>query len=309
MQPSWRRPVLTDSEWNAKLVLEEVFQHGDYAVFPGFKLSTIIYEPPKGFSRQSPEWNYATRAHFDFVVYHTETHLPEFAIELDDPTHWRNPEVQRRDRMKNALCEAAGFELLRIESSALDASSRTGNRRLIKYLIDAWELGKAFTEQQEKGYIPADEIYDYRNTLALNPESGSVEFVHDFARPAVDLAFKLHDEGTIKGYFIERLNFYWRNGWAEGWTWLQYNDELYFFEAYRVRSYQFYCGVPAGELAEDLAVAAIGEKLKRIRPRCCCIVGRHWSANSKACKHGVTSLRMRFCLTICSSTKVLRASL
>ncbi len=142
----WRRTALSESEWNAKLVLDEVFQHGNYVVFLGFKLSIVIYEPPKGFSQQSPEWNYATRAHFDFVVCHAETHLPEFAIELDDPTHWTNPEAQRRDRMKNALCEAAGFEVLRIESSTLSVSPKTGNRRLIEYLIDAWEWGKAFTE-------------------------------------------------------------------------------------------------------------------------------------------------------------------
>jgi hypothetical protein len=266
-QLSWRRPALTDAEWNAKLVLDKVFQHANYVVFPGFKLSTIIREPPKGFSRQSPAWNYATRAHFDFVICHTETHVAEFAIELDDPTHWTNPDVQRRDRMKNALCEAVGFELLRIESSALSASPKTGNRRLIEYLIDAWELGKAFYEQQKKGSIPKDEIYDYRHTIALNPESGRVEFVHDLAQPAAALAFQLHKQGTIKGSIIERLNFSWRNGWAEGWAWLHYNNELYFFETYRVRSYQFYCGIPSGDLAEDLAVAAIGERLKQIHPK------------------------------------------
>jgi hypothetical protein len=130
-------------------VLDEVFQHGNYVVFPGFKLSTITYEPPRGFSRQPPEWHYATRAHFDFVVCHTETHLLEFAIELDDPTHWRNLEAQRRDRMKNALCEAAGFELRRIESSALSISSRTGNWCLIGYLIDAWEQGTGYARISE----------------------------------------------------------------------------------------------------------------------------------------------------------------
>lgn len=266
-QSSWRRPALTDSEWNAKLVLDEVFQHGDYAVFPGFKLSTIIYEPPNGFSRQSPEWNYATRAHFDFVICHSETHLPEFAIELDDPTHWRNPEVQRRDQMKNALCEAAGFELLRIESSALSISPRIGNRRLIEYLIDAWEWGKAFAEEQAKGHIPEDEIYDYRNALELDPETGRIDFMRHLARPAINLAFKLHHERIITGSFIDYFHFYWRNGWAEGWAWLQYKDDLYFFETYRVRTYRFYCGIPSGELAEDLAAAAIGEKLKQIHPK------------------------------------------
>lgn len=169
--------------------------------------------------------------------------------------------------MKNVLCEAAGFELLRIESSALSVSPKTGNRRLIEYLIDAWEWGKAFAEEQEKGHIPPDEVYDYRNALGLNPETGRVELIHDLARPAINLAFKLHNEGAIKGYFIERLHFYWRNGWAEGWTWLHYNDDLYFFETYRIRSYHFYCGIPSGMLAEDLAAAAIEEKLKRIHPK------------------------------------------
>ncbi len=64
-----------------------------------------------------------------------------------------------------------------------------------------------------------------------------------------------------------RLHFYWCNRWAEGWIWLQYKDDLYFFETYRIRSYHFYCGVLSGELAEDLAAAAIGEKLKRIHPK------------------------------------------
>ena len=265
-QSSWRRLALTNSEWDAKLVLDEVFQHDEYVVFPGFKLSTVIYEPPNGFTRHSTEWNYATRTHFDFVVCHAKTRLPEFAIELDDPTHWKNSDTQHHDRMKNALCEAAGFELLRIESSALSASSKTGNRRLIEYLIDARELGKGFYEMQERGSIPADEVYDYRNSIGRNPQTGELEFVNDFARPAVNLAFKLHGKGVIKDYYIDRLNVYWRNRWAEGWAWLPYNDELYFFETYRVRSYQFYCGIPAGELAEDLAVAAIGEKLKRLHP-------------------------------------------
>jgi hypothetical protein len=42
-QFSGRRPALTNSEWNAKLVLDEVLKHGNYAVFPGFKLSNVIY--------------------------------------------------------------------------------------------------------------------------------------------------------------------------------------------------------------------------------------------------------------------------
>src|SRR5690349_15446711 len=79
-----------------------------------------------------------------------------------------NALAEPRDHMKNALCEAAGFELLRIESLSLSVNVKLGNRRLIEYLIDAWKLGKAFYKYQKKGLVPEDEIYDYRNIIELN---------------------------------------------------------------------------------------------------------------------------------------------
>jgi hypothetical protein len=54
---------------------------------------------------------------------------------------------------------------------------------------------------------------------------------------------------------------YWRSGVAEGWAWLHVKDDLFLFERTVVRSYQFDCGLGAGELAEDLSTAAIGDQI------------------------------------------------
>lgn len=86
----------------------------------------------------------------------------EMAIELDDPTHL-TADGRRRDRMKDAVCEAAGFELLRIESSALRPGPR--GRRLVEYLIDARAYCQDYAEAQEAGHVPFDEPAMYSGVI------------------------------------------------------------------------------------------------------------------------------------------------
>ncbi|SDY89661.1 hypothetical protein SAMN05444365_10447 [Micromonospora pattaloongensis] len=56
----------------------------------------------------------------------------------------------------------------------------------------------------------------------------------------------------------------WATGAAEGWGWLEVRDGRCLFERVRVAEHAFSCGVDPGRLAEDLAAAAIGERLKRL---------------------------------------------
>lgn len=255
----WGRPALTPSERRAKTVLEEIFEHGDFLILPGFKLSQVIYQRPTGTTYD--QWNYATRAHFDFVVCDAKTFVPDFAIELDDPTH-NALEAQQRDRKKDVVCEAAGFELLRITSSALDRGPR--GRRLVEYLIDARQLGQAFYEAQEQGAIPLDEPYDYRLVLGRN-DDGRVCLINDLSQPARLAALTAYEAGEIKAQIIKGFHLYWRDGWAEGWSWLHVRDDLFLFRQTKLRSYRFDCGIGPGELAEDLSAAAIGDDLAAMR--------------------------------------------
>ena len=158
--------------------------------------------------------------------------------------------------MKDAVCEAAGFDLLRIDSRALDRGP--GGRRLVEYLIDAREYSRAFGEAQERGYVPAEEIGDYR--LVVDQDG----FVNDLAGPARLHALQAFRAGSIEGRMIDSFHFSWKDGWAEAWAWLQVREDFYLFERARLRAYHFRCGVGPGNLAEDLAVAAVGGQLPRL---------------------------------------------
>lgn len=249
----WGSPLLTGAERRAKAVLEEIFAHNGSLIFPGVKLSQVIRQRP---SRVSSEfWSYATRAHFDFVVCDAATYIPNFAVELDDASH-RRSDARRRDRMKDAVCQAASFDLLRVDARALDRGPR--GRRLVEYLIDAREYFRAFGEAQDRGDVPDDEIGDYR--LILGPPG----FVNDLAAPARLHALRAFQEGGVEGQVIDGFSFSWKDGWAEAWAWLQVRDNFYLFERARLRSYRFHCGMGAEDLAEDLAAAAVGEQLPRL---------------------------------------------
>jgi very-short-patch-repair endonuclease len=251
--PCWGDPLLTANERRAKVVLDQVLQHRGSLILPGYKLSQVIRRRPSEIS--SEQWNYATRAHFDFVVCSQETYMPEFAVELDDASH-NKADARRRDRIKDALCEAAGFELLRIDSRALDKGPH--GQRLVEYLIEARDYMRAFGDAQEQGHVPFDEIGDFRMIL------GPGGFVNDLAAPARLQARRMLQAGRVQGHMIDSIHFGWRSGWSEAWAWLHTHADFYLFERTRLRSYRFRCGIGPGELAEDLAVAAVGRQLPRL---------------------------------------------
>src|SRR6266699_2716312 len=112
--------------------------------------------------------------------------------------------MRRRDRIKDALCEAANFELLRIDSRALNRGPR--GQRLVEYLIEARDYMRAFGDAQERGHVPFDEIGDFR--LILEPGG----FVNDLAAPARLQARRMLQVGRVQGHMIDSIHF-----WLEEW--------------------------------------------------------------------------------------------
>src|SRR5579875_210660 len=88
--PPLRKPLLSRNERRAETALQEIAQRHGFRVFSQVKLSQAI-DPPDGLKKS--QWDYATRATFDFVVCDAETLIPEFAVELDDATH-REPRTR-----------------------------------------------------------------------------------------------------------------------------------------------------------------------------------------------------------------------
>lgn len=84
------------------------------------------------------DWDYAFKAHFDFVVHAPlgERHAthPLFAVEFDGPGH-DAPAARARDARKNRLCLASGLPLVRVDATYLHERDRL---TLIEWLATLW---------------------------------------------------------------------------------------------------------------------------------------------------------------------------
>jgi Protein of unknown function (DUF2726) len=251
-----RRPLLTPNEQRAEGILSAIGEHHGFRIDSQVKLSAVIYERPPGLTAR--QWDYATRATFDFVVSNAETLIPDFAVELDDNTH-RRPDVGRRDQMKDDICEKAEFELLRIEAQHLRPGPR--GRRLLEYLIDARAHSQNIYQLQQQGYLPQDEFFDYPLT-GVSVEDGYVDFANNLAGPAVRAVWEAHEGGILEDGLIQTQAFDWRCGWSEGWAWVRARGDLLLFATARVRSFPiFFAGITPDELTTHLSADAIREQL------------------------------------------------
>jgi very-short-patch-repair endonuclease len=125
------------------------------AVCPKVRVADVL--PIEGSGIDSDTFKYALQAHFDFVVTDA-THTPVFAVEFDGPGHRDDDDQIARDLKKNSLCARFAFPLLRINDNYV---SRLYNQRtLLVWIVEVYELQKAFAEAQDRGAIPLDEPFD-----------------------------------------------------------------------------------------------------------------------------------------------------
>jgi hypothetical protein len=235
----------------------DIFERAGYLVQPDRKLGQVLHRRPPGITTH--QWSSAARTHLAFVVCDARTCAPVFAVELYDPAG-RVPEAQRGDRMTSAVCEAAGLQLLRIESSALRLGSYA--RRVVEYVIDARAFADAARDQETPGLL-SEEPQSYRDILGRLPD-GRTGFVNDLGSVARAAAVDAYASRQLVDPIIRGLHVCWKNGPAEGWGWLEVREGLCIFERTRIWQHHFCGGIDPGRLAEDLAAAAIGECLKTL---------------------------------------------
>ncbi len=84
--------------------------------FPKVKLGDVL--EIRGSGIEDEHFDYAAKAHFDFIVVQDNQVL--FAIELDGPDHYRSYTTPQRDKKKNYICQHFKFELLRIDLGYLN---------------------------------------------------------------------------------------------------------------------------------------------------------------------------------------------
>jgi len=201
------------------------------------RLGQILRRKPTGVT--AGQWNAASTTVLDYLVTRPDTGEPEFALRFTGG----GPDT-RADRATRAVCDAAGLPLVVIASPTLTAANH--GPQIIGYVLDARAFGDGTAYRDIVGRLP-------------DGRTGHVNDLSAVARAAAVDAYatrQLHDP-IIRGIRVR-----WTGGPAEGWAWLQLREGGYVFEKVQIHEHRTTCGVPADRLAEDLAGAAIGERLK-----------------------------------------------
>lgn len=156
-----RRIITSPYEAQTHRILEAAASKYGARVFAKVRLADVLYLDGSGITND--QYRYGLMAHFDFTVT-DEDSQPLFAVEFDGRRHAVDPNAIRRDVLKDAICEHFDFPLLRIGDEYF---RRIGRFVLLGWLAEVWFLEDGFTQAQERGEIPADEVFDYGFILGL----------------------------------------------------------------------------------------------------------------------------------------------
>jgi Protein of unknown function (DUF2726) len=252
-----RKPMLVNAgEVETDAVLREVADKLGVRVFPKPRVADVLNIDKSGLS--STEYTYALKAHLDFVVADEKDGRPHFAVEFDGAYHESSIDAQRRDEMKGAICDRLGLPLLRIDADYL---RDVKGFRLLAWLVELWFLYEAFSEQQERGYIPWDEPFDAYSVVD-HDEEGAWVFPYGLADEARKKVWLAHAEGRCRDYTVNYM-FCSRADYGESFAVLQVADERWVISHVRIRAFRFPPVTP-GELAADLAVVEAVEKFEEV---------------------------------------------
>lgn len=127
------------------------------------KLSDVL--EPRGSGLEDDYFDYAARAHFDFIV--VQDNQVCFAIELDGPGHFWSHTTTDRDKMKNHICKHFDFELIRIDLGYLN---EVGDSHVLPILLQNHLIGNYSGHKQRKHKFKRQRL-----TISLNENDFAVE--------------------------------------------------------------------------------------------------------------------------------------
>ncbi|MET9301854.1 MULTISPECIES: DUF2726 domain-containing protein [Micromonospora] len=215
----------------------------------GRRLGDLVQGRPPGVT--GSQWSTAGRASLDLVVCAADTGLPRFAVRFTAPAPDGSP-ARREERLTDAVCAAVGLPLVRVESPALGGAEQV--RRFAEYVLDA----RAYADGTDPD---AGDAVGFRDIIGRLPD-GRRGPVNDLGALARVEAVEAYVAGRIADPIVRGLHVRWTDGPAEGWAWAEVRPGRCLLERVRLTARGFACGVDAGRLAEDLAVVALGERLR-----------------------------------------------
>ncbi|MEV0807703.1 DUF2726 domain-containing protein [Micromonospora sp. NPDC050200] len=231
-----------------------LFTRAGQVVHAGRRLGDLVARRPEGITGH--QWSSATREEFDQVVCAADSGRPLFAVVLGAPAPAGSAE-QRAERMRDAVCAAVGLPVLRIESPTLRSAAH--GQRIVGYVIDA----RAYAGPDPTAGADDDVPVGFRDIVGRLPD-GRAGHVNDLGALARAAAVDAYVSRQLADPIVRGLHVRWRDGAAEGWSWVEMRPGRCLVERVTVREHRFWCGVDAARLAEDLAAVAIGDRLRAL---------------------------------------------
>jgi hypothetical protein len=260
MQGRRRRLLVSSGEVATDRVLDDAATRLGYRVFAKVRIADALEITRSGLSNE--QFRYALSAHFDFVAADHDSLVARFAVEFDGPQHHTGTRTAARDALKDAICEALDLPLLRIDGAFL---KRVDHFTILGYLIEVNALAEAFYEQQQKGYIPWDEDFDYWSVIST--ENGRLVQPFDLAAPAKRLIATMHARGEIQDWtFSHATNFFPdpETNRHVAYVWVKARDNEWIIGSGAIRAFNF-PGIGAWDIAEQLAARDLHQRLLRHR--------------------------------------------
>ncbi|WDZ83038.1 hypothetical protein [Micromonospora cathayae] len=237
-----------------------VLERAGHVVHAARRLGELVSRRPAGITGH--QWSTAGRATLDFVVSVADTGRPAFAVEIGPPVV--TPEARREVRMREAVCAAVGLPVLRIESTTLRPGPH--GRRVVEYLVDA-RCYAAGTVERLDPTDPEDPTAEapvgFRDIIGRLPD-GRRGQVNDLGAIARAAAVEAYVARQLVDPILRGLHVRWTDGPAEGWGWVEVRPGHCLVERVQLRQQRFSCGVDPARLAQDLAAAAVGERLRTL---------------------------------------------
>ncbi|MDG4797279.1 DUF2726 domain-containing protein [Micromonospora sp. WMMD1082] len=214
----------------------------------GLRLGEVVRRRPPGLT--ASQWNTAARTLFDQVVCAEDTGRPQFAVEFRPPSS--DATARRAERTTEAVAAAVGLPLLRIASATLRAAEH--GPRVIGYVIDARRYAEGASG-------PEAAAVGFRDIVGRLPD-GRDGAVNDLGALARTEAIEAYVARRLADPILRGLHVRWAQGPVEGWSWVEVRPGSFLMERVTLRPYRLSCGVDPARLAEDLAVLAVGERLR-----------------------------------------------
>jgi hypothetical protein len=163
--------------------LRRFFGNKPYLVYKEFPLRRVI-DAQQG-ELTTGEWEYYTKASFDFVVCTRDSEQGfEIAIEFDGKQH-RLRKQARKDALKDRLCFESGLPLIRVQRDCVETRE---NLTLLEYMLDLYSGEKAMEDLKQRGEVSDEEEYFIGTAFPAIEEVGK-RLVHKGILPAIAMIF------------------------------------------------------------------------------------------------------------------------